>query len=216
MDLLFRKAFDPILDFLLPEQCLCCGCGRERKLDVDGLCNKCRACIVPWTPHRVPSPLDGLFVGVQYTAPIRFAVLRLKFGRRRETVSFLTQYLRFPPDWDADALVPVPMPPMRQFRRGFNQSELLAKQLSARTGIPCRTALLRRSQNDLQQKRLTGNARRKNLQNAFLADPACKGLRIVIVDDLYTTGTTVTECAKALKKAGASPVYACVVAASRR
>ncbi|MBQ5986692.1 MAG: ComF family protein [Clostridia bacterium] len=206
------KARHSALNLLSPGPYYCFGCGNEAELDEQGLCEECAAklkyCPSPtWLP-----PLDGLSIGVQYTEPIKAAVLRLKMGRDYACTPFLAQYMHIPSEWNADLLVPVPMHPIHAFLRGFNQSVLLAEYVSAQTGIPYTRELLYKTKYTQQQKRLSGDARRKNIRGSFYAEPACKGLRLILIDDVFTTGATVYECAKVLKKAGALDVYACCVA----
>jgi ComF family protein len=109
-------------------------------------------------------------------------------------------------DWDA--IVPVPLFPAKQRLREFNQSERLARHLSRATGIPLETKSVKRIQPTRTQTRLSRVERQENMSGAF----ACRkgmplpGGRFVIVDDVFTTGSTTNACAKALKEAGATRV----------
>ena len=204
-----------LYDKLVPGPNRCFGCGKEAILNDAGLCPTCQRNVLFCPPPRCLPPLDGLSIGVQYTPPIRRAVLNLKFWRRSACAPFLVQFMRIPPDWRADILVPVPMHPLRRLIRRNNHSSLLAQQLAAETGIPFTNALLRKTKYTYPQKRFLPGARRNRLRGSFSAMPQCAGLRIVLIDDVFTTGATVYECAKELKRAGAAAVYACVVASSR-
>lgn len=205
-----------LYDKLVPGPYRCFGCGEEAILNDAGLCPTCQRSVLFCPPPRCLPPLDGLSIGVQYSPPIRKAILDLKFGRSYACAAFLTQYMRIPPEWHADILVPVPMHPLRRLMRRENHSALLAQQLAHETGIPFTNALLWKTKYTSPQKRLLPGARRSRLRNSFSAMPQCAGLRIVLIDDVFTTGATVYECAKELKQAGAAAVYACVVASSRR
>ncbi len=206
-----------MLDLLAPGPYHCYLCGRESVLDAEGLCEECRTQVLLCPTPSYLQPLDGLSVGLQYNDLLKRAILSMKMHRNRQFAPFLAQYLTIPDAWQADVLVPVPMHPARELVRGFNHSELLTQYLSARTKIPYSSALLAKTRYSLPQKRfLDPAARRKNIRNSFTADPACKGLRIVLIDDIFTTGATVYECAKTLKQAGAIRVYACCVASSSR
>lgn len=198
-----------------PGPYICYACQNEARLNEHGLCADCQQQILlcphpTWLP-----PLDGLFIGVQYTEPIKNAVLRLKSGHDFSYVPFLAQYMEIPDEWSVDLLVPIPIHPIHEWLRGFNQSELLTQYLSSRYRIPYSNELLLKKKFTRQQKRLTADARRKNVRNSFYAEPECKGLHIVLVDDVFTTGATMYECAKVLKKAGAARVYGCCVASPK-
>ena len=103
------------------------------------------------------------------------------------------------------------MHPIKKRIRGFNHSEALCAYLSHATGIPYSTRLLYKIRLTGEQKKLTAAERRKNIRNSFTADPLVKGLNIVIVDDVFTTGATAYECAKTLKSSGADRVYMAAV-----
>jgi ComF family protein len=111
--------------------------------------------------------------------------------------------------WSAkDLLVPVPLHPRRLRQRGFNQSLLLARQISRRHSIPVDFLSLERIRMTIPQIELSGAERRKNLRGAFQVHREAKihQKRILLVDDVFTTGTTVQECSKALLQAGAEQV----------
>ena len=114
---------------------------------------------------------------------------------------------------DYDCLVPVPLHYDRQWTRGFNQAEVLARLIGARLGLPVNTEL-KRGVNTRKQARLRVSQRHENVKNAFYTKASYQGMRILIVDDVLTTGSTVCACAKALRKAGATDVAALTVAGS--
>jgi len=113
--------------------------------------------------------------------------------------------------WDPppfDLLIPVPLHPKRLRERGFNQSLLLVKALSHRTGIPYEKRLLQKKRQTLPQVELSGREREKEVRNSFriIKREALLGKTILLVDDVYTTGATVNECAKVLLAAGAERI----------
>ena len=111
-------------------------------------------------------------------------------------------------EMEADCLVPVPLHPTRYRKRGFNQAELLARELGALSGIPVRTDILFREKKTEAQKELTPDQRIRNLQKAFRADPEKADVSsVILVDDIYTTGSTAEACTRALKEAGVGKVY---------
>src|SRR5262249_39091001 len=104
-------------------------------------------------------------------------------------------------------IIPVPLHPSRERRRGFNQAELIA----ARLGRPVTNRLLRRRKNTPSQTGLTRNERKRNLASAFEVRGTAKGT-IIVVDDVYTTGSTMNEIARTLKRAGVDRVEVLTVA----
>lgn len=112
-----------------------------------------------------------------------------------------------------DLIVPVPLHPARQRERGFNQAALLARSLSLRTSLPVWSAL-ERLRYTTTQTAFDRAERMQNLHNAFRLRPGrnVRGSRVLLVDDVLTTGSTLSECARVLKKSGASSVYAATAA----
>lgn len=120
-----------------------------------------------------------------------------------------------PPDVrEADAMAPVPLYPRRRRERGYNQSAMLAEALAQRMGIPFRPGLLRRIRSTPSQTRLTAAQRVHNVRGVFSVPwpRRVRGARIVLVDDVMTTGATVNECARMLRAAGAASVMVVTVA----
>lgn len=110
--------------------------------------------------------------------------------------------------WEIGLIIPVPLHASRKRRRGFNQAEIIADELSQLTGIPARNDLLFRIRRTDPQKVLGENERRQNLQGAFAVKRGQNlPTNILLVDDIYTTGSTVEKCAKMLCLAGAENVY---------
>lgn len=106
-------------------------------------------------------------------------------------------------NWQADCLVPVPIHKVKKISRGFNQAEVLAEAVSRQIGIPVDAELLQRSKKTLPQKELNDEERRKNLQDAFqIAKKGVKYKKVILVDDIYTTGSTIDACTEVLKAAG--------------
>lgn len=114
----------------------------------------------------------------------------------------------------ADILVPVPLHKKRRRKRGFNQAEVLARELSRWTGIPVEAGSLRRIVSVMPQTTLRREARRANVRDAFeIRRPSrIEGKVVVLVDDVFTTGSTIGECSRMLKKAGAAEVRAVTIA----
>jgi len=194
---------------------LCVACGDElaswRVLSTQqSLCHRCR---------RLPSSIDLSRAAGHYEGSLREIVHAFKYGGRRQLDRPLaglmleagTSLLR-----DADCVVPVPLHPWRKAQRGFNQAELLARKL----GLPVTLALWR-VRPTAPQIALGAGARRRNLARAIRLSPLLmpwhrsqwlEDKRIVLVDDVRTTGATLEACAALLKRAGAREVRALTVA----
>ncbi len=111
-------------------------------------------------------------------------------------------------NWKVDCMIPVPIHKKKQINRGFNQAEVLAKELSFLLSIPVDTTLIKRSKKTLPQKELNEEERRKNLINAFqIGKKGVKYKKIILVDDIYTTGSTIDACSEVLKTVGIQEIY---------
>ena len=111
----------------------------------------------------------------------------------------------------ADLLIPIPLHQSRMRARGYNQAEILAKTISDLTGISYDTEVLFRVKKTVAQKENDNRQRYRNIRGAFEARKDVKGKNIFLIDDIYTTGSTLDEAAKMLKKAGACNVYFLVI-----
>jgi ComF family protein len=173
-------------------------------LDEDGLCSACRLGTQTY---------DACYSFGSFEDELRDLVHLLKYGRVQTLARPLGKLLSavLPRDQVYDALVPLPLHWRKRWERGFNQSELLARELSRRTGIPVRK-LVRRSKSTAAQAGLTSAKRRANMSMAFRATRPLAGLRLVLIDDVLTTGSTAASCARALKRAGAVHVTVLTVA----
>jgi ComF family protein len=204
-------------DALTPGPYQCYLCGEEDLIGDDGLCDECRKKLKYCPNPTCLAPLDGIAVGLQYSEELASAIMRFKKGGQKEYAGFFAQYLSVPQEWHADMLVPVPMHPLKKWMREFNHTELLSSYLSHATGIPYSMNLLFKIKRTSEQKMLTDpKDRRRNIRGSFACDPLVKGMRIVLVDDVFTTGATVYECAKVLKRAGAQKVYLSAVTSPNR
>lgn len=187
----------------------CCGCGAP--LPSGGTsCGRCRRGLSVFSAGASLGPYDGA---------LRVAVHELKYRSRRRVAGRLSEVMLGLPRVrqvlaGAAALVPVPLHPRRTRTRGFNQSELLARELGGRAGIRTATGALVRRQDTPPQTGLSAAARRANVRGAFAVRHVSQvaGKAVVLVDDVLTTGATASACARALKAAGAREVRLLTVA----
>jgi len=176
-------------------------------LDAEGRCALCRSGL---------RGFDAAYSFAAYDGVLRQLIHLYKYGRIKTLAGPLSDLLAraMPLDERFDAIVPVPLHWLRRWKRGFNQSELLARALGRRTGIPVARAL-QRSQATRAQAGLSNHARRQNVTRAFRAR-AVDGKRILLIDDVMTTGSTAAACGRALKQAGAARVAVLTVARADR
>ncbi len=198
---------------------LCVFCGK-RKSVTDSLYNNgyigiCADCIKKLRP--VPHP--PLFAGAKnidyvvsplfYEGKIRDVIIRMKFHGDKafsDVLAFLLCNLLNDMAFlsDFDLVVPAPLSKERLFERGFNQAALLAKPLAEQFGIDYREDILLKIKDTKRQSRLPSSERCSNVHGAFLASSDAAGKNIIIFDNIFTTGSTLAECAETLKDAGAS------------
>jgi ComF family protein len=179
-----------------------CLCGDPRTLG-DERCRRCRRALTPFARGASLGPYEGT---------LRVLVHELKYRGRRRVGDRLAEEILSTPEAravarGADVLVPVPLHPRREKERGFNQSELLARGVAGRTGLPVARALVRRVDTP-PQTGLSAARRRANVAAAFAVRRRAQvaGRVVVLVDDVRTTGATVRACASALLAAGAAEV----------
>jgi len=221
----FSRAIGRILDAVLPRHCICCGsvsgdsnlcppcraelprirhpcrlCGAALSVNTDSICGACLKRAPPWQ--------CGV-TGLDYRFPVDQLVCRFKFKRDFACGQVLARELlraiRASRESLPDVIVPVPLHYRRHFTRSFNQAGYVARILGKSLGIPVDTGSLRRIRNTLAQSGLDASGRRKNLRGAFRC-PDLPNVHRALVDDVLTTGTTLAECSRTVRRAGASRV----------
>jgi len=225
------KLLKEIFQFFFPSLCVICENLRESEF----LCKSClelilRARIHPpfcqkcgrnLKRHRCKKNLkyiDGVYAIFNYTDKIKDLIETYKFKRYKRLSEFFVPFIvehieKFIPEFDV--IIPVPLHPSRKRERGFNQIELILDGLHKRIDISYRKDILIRIKPTKSQARIKNNEKRKdNVKDAFVVikKEDIKNKRILLVDDVFTTGSTLEECAKALKEKGAFEVYALCIA----
>lgn len=170
-----------------------------------------------------PPPFTGARSFGYYTGELGKLVRALKFQNRRNLAGLLAPFMieAFWETWsrdDFDMVTPIPLHPGRRRARGYNQSELLARRLANRVGIPFRNKILVRRRPTAPQTGLTDSRRRENVRNAFRCVDSLQvaGRRILLIDDVMTTGATAASASGTLMKSGAFRVCVLTLARTER
>ena len=210
----------PMCDKVIyPYQDICDACERKLEYVSEPKCKKCGKPIrlmeqeycMDCTKH-VHYYEQGIAACV-YSEQVKKSIYKFKYHNRRGYSEFYgkaiaAKYQKQIQAWKADVLIPVPIHYKRYVKRGYNQSKLLAKQLSKQLNIPMDSSILQRSINTKPQKELNVKDRLKNLESAFkITENVVKYKQVIIVDDIYTTGSTIDACAKILMDAGVKKIF---------
>jgi ComF family protein len=191
----------------------CPSCGLPFQGFEQGSPHLCGRCILD------PPPYSGARSFGYYTAELSRTVQEFKFRGRKNLVGLLAPLLAgaFVESWNReefDFLVPIPLHPKRKRKRGFNQAALLSRKLSQLIAVPCCDTALRRVRDTAPQVGLSDSQRLRNLQSAFQCKDkaAVAGKRVLLIDDVMTTGATLASAAAALVSSGAARVSALTLA----
>lgn len=224
---------ETLLDVLLPQTCPAC---RQDINSKEALCRGCRALLRPAEPpwclrccaairstrsHCLACSSRIFACGLiraafLYRGPAPPLIHAFKYKGRASAAKAAGAWMaeawpRFPELKGFDAILPMPLHPRRQRERGYNQAELLARELSAGTGLPC-AGLISRLKFTRPQWTLSRQKRFNNVKNVFRAEKAAAGGKFLLIDDVCTSGASLEGCAQALLEAGAIEVGAYVFA----
>jgi ComF family protein len=221
------------LDVVLPPLCLGC---QTRLANHDALCPECwrridfirppmcdrlglpmpydtGAPMISAAAAANPPPFERARAVARYDGLMRELVHELKFRDTHDARRLFGRWMcQAGPDLisSTDVIVPVPLAPFRLLVRRFNQAQIIAAEVSLLTGKPLLSLALKRTRATAHQIGLTRRERERNVAGAFAVSPTCSvqvmGKSVLLIDDVITTGATVSACAKALKKAGAARV----------
>ena len=204
------------LDLFFPNQCLVCSKGIFRSSD--SICTQCfmsfeKTNLGNWIENVSHSEgLDGVYSGWYFNDQIQRVIHSLKYEERAKLGWELGHHLgnMFPSlqVGDLDFLVPVPLHSVKKRERGYNQAKWIAKGLSSIWGIPVDFSILKRKKYTETQTMLSSLERKENMDKAFEVKRMTTGLNIGIIDDVLTTGSTMSACAVMLKEKGFQSVFA--------
>jgi len=204
-----RWSFEPFLDLFFPRRCLVC---REFLNGSDPLCPPCEAEWPKAESRRVLAA--GLYKGILHDL-----VVRMKYGKEERLAAYLgrrmaDEIVGAGSSRPYDFIVPIPLHIDRLRERGFNQALLLAREIGKVLDVEVDPFLMVKKRPTPPQAALTSEERRKNLKGVFdlKKGASVKDKRILLVDDVYTTGTTIEEASKILLSAGAEEVETVVLA----
>jgi ComF family protein len=233
-----RALYRALVDVALPQLCAAC----REPVEGSGLCPACWSKLsfiarpycerlgIPFQYDPGPGMLSMAAIAdppaynraraaVRFDEISRALVHALKYGDRLDLAPMMGRWIGHAGREilaEADALVPVPLHWRRQWARRFNQSAMLAAAVSGETGVPIATGALKRVKATVQQVGLSRTERASNIQGAFKVPdsgkPLVRGRRLVLIDDVLTSGATVEGCARALNRAGAANVDVLVFA----
>lgn len=219
--------FERILNLIFPPKCIFC----NKILNFGAKLYICEDCHtkIPYMKNgsikhiKANNYYDDIICICEYSGIIKEALIRYKFFNRpsfgRTFAQLVYDRINEMPDWGkVDIIISVPLHRKKEQKRGYNQSHLISKQLGGLLGIEVNRTLLIRTKNTDSQSLLNRGERLQNVKDAFQVTDinSVNGKSILILDDILTTGTTLNECCKVLKNAGAGKVTAAVVATGRK
>lgn len=213
----------------LQELYICSNCKQQISYASDTHCSRCGAVLGPYMTSTVQEGcvickrksfyFDSITFTAYYEGVMRTLIHKFKYARQRFLCSMLNDMIIMQGKLEKiasniDIIVPIPLYWLKRIHRGFNQSELLSIGIQKYFSKPLSTNNLCRIKSTLSQTHLSKGQRRINVHNAFFVKyPAFfKGKKILLVDDVFTTGVTASECSKKLKEAGAESVHVFVLA----
>lgn len=210
--------FEVLKELLFPRKCVFCGQILTR--NESGLCRGCRTETPEYAEHRQIHGLDDCCVVWYYQDAVRESLLRFKFHNRPDYAGVfgpmlamkMQQRLR-----GGELLTWVPVSKARLRQRGYDQAELLARVAAKELGIPAVRLLEKFRDNPAQSGIADAESRKENVRGVYRLCPGVDvaGKRVILIDDILTTGSTAGECARVLREAGAAEVRLAVLASGK-
>lgn len=225
-----KKIKEATIDMLFPKTCPLCDRTLGRNMKICKNCAgkihfikepRCKKCSKQLSDEEIEYCVDcnitkhiyntGI-AAFLYDDTISKSIYRFKYHNRRTYAEYYgeviaNKYEKQIKRWNADVIVPVPIHEKKRIKRGYNQAELIAWELGKCLGIKVDGKVLERVVNTKPQKEMDKTERKKNLENAFkIRHNVVKYKKIILVDDIYTTGSTIDECARVLLEGGVAEI----------
>lgn len=214
-----------ILDFFLPRVCI--SCDNKLSPEENSICENCFSKIKTadktflesefkrkFEEEKIINDFLSLFV-FDENSPIRDLLHGLKYDKKFRLGIFLGKILAANFDekiktWNIDYIIPVPLHKLKKAERGFNQSYYIAKAFVKKSNIKVKANTIKRRRFTATQTKLNSEERKENMKDAFVikGKKLIDGKNIILLDDVITTGATISECARVLKQNGANKIYA--------
>lgn len=218
-----------IFDFILPR--FCCSCKLKLSPNQETMCGSCLSKIQRSTQTRLQREFDRKFAGKniisEFYSPFVFekdkelqhAIHALKYDKKFPVGIFLGKVLaseikNHPINWQFDLIIPIPLHQLKIAERGYNQSYYIAKGVNKELNVKVSDRIVKRAKYTESQTTMNLNEREENISGAFklLHKNAIRGKNILLIDDVITTGATISECGRILLEAGANKIYAASIA----
>lgn len=216
LSLQIREYFRRLVDSIFPPKCLMCD-KKNPNAEEFPICPDCLEIFNQYEKKKVFHDEDGKVRGVgiyRYDGVIRYFTQKMKYERKIKIAEgfgeiAVKHVLEFCKNRHINYIVPIPCHETRLKERGFNQAEVIARVVAKKTGMILRTDLVARTRYTEPQSKLSGKERAVNVKDSFkiLDENEIRGKDILLLDDIYTTGSTIEECSKVLKEHNTRKVY---------
>ncbi|NRA73518.1 MAG: ComF family protein [Rickettsiales bacterium] len=233
-----KKFFDQAIEVIFPSKCLICASWSNKGILICSSCwqkiefitdPKCEICGYPFgfdsgkgslcAPCHQNNPyFDKAFTIFKYSAVSKSLIFKLKYNDQLHIAYFFAQLIanKLQNFYEYRFIVPVPLHPRRIRERLYNQSAILGSHVAKLARLEFLPSILSKKRYDVPQSQLSRDRRKKNVLNSFVIAEdyinCIKGKNIILIDDVYTTGSTVNECSKVLKKAGCNKILVVTIA----
>ena len=218
-----------LFDFILPR--FCCSCKTKLSVKQDTMCGNCLSKIQRSTSSRLQREYERKFLAnkiiSEFYSPFVFekdkelqhAIHALKYDKRFPVGIFLgkvlaTEIMSSKTNWNFDLIIPIPLHQLKKAERGYNQAYYIAKGVGSKLKVRVSDRAVKRIKYTESQTTMNLNEREENISGAFKIknQKTVRGKNILLLDDVITTGATISECGKILLEAGATKIYAASIA----